>query len=386
MSISIEIQLIACLVAVSCVLPGIFLVLRKMALITDAISHAILPGIVLGFFITHDIKSPILILMAAASGILMVLLVGAIQKTALVKEDTAIGLVFPMLFSIGVILISQYANNIHLDTDAVLLGELAFAPLDRFYWKGIDLGARSIWVMGCIFIVNLSFVVLFFKELKLSTFDKELATTLGFSPILIHYGLMSIASITTVGAFDSVGAILVISFMITPSATAYLLCTDLKKMILTAMGIACIGTSMGYWVSKFYNTSIAGSITVVLALIFLGVYLVRHSILVHYKQEQQKQAEIFLITLLLHLGNHTQKEEHTIPHLRAHFKWTEKQIQKTLALGNNNNFIVIENQHITLTEKGKNFTKQTLQYVTKEGLSNETDLEKLKENFFLFRG
>ena len=129
-SAQIEIQIIACLVAVACAIPGVFLVLRKMALITDAISHAILPGIVVGFFIAQDVSSPILIIFAALTGVLTVMLVSFIQKTGLVKEDTAIGLVFPALFSLGVILIAQYANDVHLDVDSVLLGELAYAPLN----------------------------------------------------------------------------------------------------------------------------------------------------------------------------------------------------------------------------------------------------------------
>jgi manganese/zinc/iron transport system permease protein len=118
----IEIQLIASLVAIACAIPGTFLVLRKMAMISDAISHSILPGIVVGFFITQNLNSPLLILLAAMTGVLTVVLVEKIQQTKLVKEDTAIGLVFPALFSVGVIMIAKYANDIHLDIDAVLLG------------------------------------------------------------------------------------------------------------------------------------------------------------------------------------------------------------------------------------------------------------------------
>ena len=139
-SAQFEIQLIASLVAIACAIPGVFLVLRKMALISDAISHSILPGLVIGFFITHDLGSPLLIVMAAISGIITVVLVEYIQKTGLVKEDTAIGLVFPALFSIGVILIAKNANDVHLDIDVVLLGELAFAPFDRILINGSDWG------------------------------------------------------------------------------------------------------------------------------------------------------------------------------------------------------------------------------------------------------
>src|SRR5512133_2751118 len=114
-SAQIEIQIIAMVVAFACAIPGTFLVLRKMAMISDAISHSILPGIVLGFFLVQDISSPLLILMAALSGLLTVILVEIINRTGLVKEDTAIGLVFPALFSIGVIMIARNAGDVHLD-------------------------------------------------------------------------------------------------------------------------------------------------------------------------------------------------------------------------------------------------------------------------------
>src|SRR5690606_35691313 len=118
-----EILLIAIVVAMACALPGVFLVLRRMALMSDAISHSILLGIVLAFFVTGDVTSPLLILAAAATGVLTVMLVELLNHTRLVREDAAIGLTFPFLFSIGVILIARFAGNVHLDTDAVLLGE-----------------------------------------------------------------------------------------------------------------------------------------------------------------------------------------------------------------------------------------------------------------------
>ena len=211
MGAQLEIQLIAAIVAVACAIPGVFLVLRKMALISDAISHSILPGIVVGFLITHDLNSPWLILLATITGIITVVLVEAIQKTGLVKEDTAIGLVFPALFSIGVILIAKNANDVHLDVDAVLLGELAFAPFDRLLVGGVDIGPKSLWVMGSILLLTIGLLVAFFKELKVSTFDAGLSSALGFSPVIMHYGLMSISSITVVGAFDAVGAVLVVA-------------------------------------------------------------------------------------------------------------------------------------------------------------------------------
>lgn len=269
----IEIQIIASMVAIACAIPGVFLVLRKMALISDAISHSILPGIVLGFFLTQDLNSPLLILFAALTGVLTVVLVEWIQKTGLVKEDTAIGLVFPVLFSIGVLMISKNASDIHLDLDAVLLGEIAFAPFDRLYIGAMDIGPKSFWIIFVILCISVILLVLFFKELKISTFDIGLASALGFSPLFIHYALLSVSSVTIVGAFDAVGAVLVVALMIAPAAIAYLLTKDLKKMIFLSCGIGVFSAIAGYWLAHFLDASIAGSITTVLGILFLGIYL-----------------------------------------------------------------------------------------------------------------
>jgi len=173
-----EIQVIAVLVAAACAVPGVFLMLRRMTLMSDVISHAILPGIVVAFFWTEDLSSPFLIIAAAATGVLTVFLIEILKDTKLVKEDAAMGLIFPILFSIGVILISRYAGDIHLDTDAVLLGEIAFAPFNRFEWFGADWGPKAMIIMGFIFLLNTAFVLVFYKELKISPFDAGLAASL----------------------------------------------------------------------------------------------------------------------------------------------------------------------------------------------------------------
>ena len=384
-SAQLEIQIIASLVAVACAVPGTFLVLRKMAMISDAISHSILPGIVLGFFITHDLNSPLLIVMAACSGILTVILVEYIQKTGLVKEDTAIGLVFPALFSIGVILIAKNANDVHLDVDAVLLGELAFAPFDRFMVNGTDLGPKSLWIIGIILMITFGLLFAFFKELKVSTFDKGLAASLGFSPALIHYGLMSVSSVTTVGAFEAVGAILVVALMIAPPAAAYLLTTNLKKMISLAAIFGVFSAISGYWVAHWLDASIAGSITTVLGLVFFLVYLFapNKGIIAVFYREKQQRLKVSLLTFLLHLKNHNEKEERHVNHLNEHINWQKVRSQKVLDLAVKNNMVIIENAIVSLTEKGDNFTSKAINYII---TNKDAQIEDMKDDFFLFRG
>lgn len=384
-SAQLEIQIIASLVAIACAIPGTFLVLRKMALISDAISHSILPGLVIGFFITHDLGSPLLIIMAALSGVITVVLVEFIQKTKLVKEDTAIGLVFPAMFSIGVILISKNANDIHLDTDVVLLGELAFAPFDRLLLDGMDLGPKSLWTIGVILLITLSLLFAFFKELKISTFDAGLATALGFSPAVLHYGLMSVASVTTVGAFDAVGAILVVALMIAPAATAYLLTNNLKKMLLLSVLFGVFSAIAGYWLAHWLDASISGSMTTVLGMVFLLVYLFapkRGLISVLYRNKRQK-IEVSLLTFLLHLNNHTEKKERHINHLNEHINWQKVRSKSVVDLALRNNMITINENIIFLTEKGKSFTDKAIDYII---TNDDSKIESIKEDFFLFRG
>ena len=384
-SAQIDIQLIAMLVAIACAIPGTFLVLRKMAMISDAISHSILPGIVLGFFMTHDLNSPILILLAAFSGVITVFLVEFIQKTGLVKKDTAIGLVFPALFSIGVILIAKNANDVHLDIDAVLLGELAFAPFDRLLFNDIDLGPKSLWVIGTILMITITLLIMFFKELKLSTFDKGLAATLGFSPILIHYGLMTVSSITVVGAFDAVGAILVVALMIAPAASAYLLTNDLKKMLLLSCTFGVFATISGYWLANILDGSIAGSMTTMLGVIFLMVYFFAPNkglISAMFRQKRQRK-EVSLLTFLLHLQNHSEERERHVNHLQEHINWQKIRSKTVLDLALRNNMISIEKNIVTLTDKGQKFTERALEFI----ITNKTsEIELMKEDFFLFRG
>lgn len=381
----LEIQLIAALVAVACALPGTFLVLRKMAMISDAISHSILPGIVLGFFLTQDLNSPLLILLAAVTGVVTVVLVEFIQNTGLVKEDTAIGLVFPALFSIGVILIAKNANDVHLDIDAVLLGELAFAPFDRLILGGTDIGPKSLWVIGTILLITTTLLILFYKELKLSTFDKGLAATLGFSPLLIHYGLMTVSSVTVVGAFDAVGAVLVVALIIAPAATAYLLSDDLRKMLLLSCGFGILAAIAGYWMANILDASIAGSMTTVLGIIFLIVYLFapKQGVVSVLFKERQQRKEVSLLVFLLHLQNHQEEAERHVNHLREHINWQKVQAKTVLELAIKNNLVEVSDQIVALTEKGQEFTDEALRYIT---TNKETAIEELKERYFLFRG
>jgi len=362
----IEVQLIAVVVATACALPGVFLVLRRMALLSDAISHAILFGIVIAFFAVEDLASPFLVVAATATGLLTVFLVELLTRTKLVREDASIGLVFPVLFSVGVILISRYAGNVHLDIDAVLLGELAFAPFDRFEIAGVDVGPRSLWLMGGILVINIVMIIVFFKEMKLVSFDPALASALGFSPALIHYLLMTQVSITAVGAFDAVGSILVVALMIAPPATAYLLTDDLPRMIIYSAVIGILGALAGYWLAHGLDVSIAGSMATMSGVLFAVVFILvpNRGLLAQALRRRRQKWEFSTIMLLIHLFTHEDlpeaESECRVDHLTKHLSWTEKMSKRVVDTALGRKYVVLKEGLLLLTDRGRETARDAI--------------------------
>ena len=355
----IEIQLIACVVAAACALPGVFLILRRMAMMSDAVSHAILPGIVVAFFVTQTLHSPWLLIGAAAAGLLTVVLVELLYSTRLVKEDAAIGLVFPVLFSVGVILIAKFAGDIHLDTDAVLSGELAFAPFDRFVVNGVDIGPQSLVVMSGILLLNLAFIGLFYKELKIATFDAGLAATLGFMPGVMHYSLMALVSVTSVGAFDAVGSILVVALMIAPPACAFLLTDRLSRMIGLSVLFGVISAISGYWVAHWLDVSIAGCIATAAGVIFgIVVFFAPHRGLVSVWSRNRRVRWAFAEKMLaIHLQQHAGQPEESIEnrakHLEEHLRWRPDFAASVVKHAVDDGFVQVRAGILKLTDAGR---------------------------------
>ncbi len=362
----LEIQIIAVVVAAACALPGVFLVLRRMAMLSDAISHSILLGIVLAFFLTHDLSSPFLIIAATLTGVLTVGLVEVLNRTRLVREDTAIGLIFPVLFSIGVILISRYSGDIHLDIDAVLLGELAFAPFDRFIVSGYDMGPRALYLMGGILIINVLFISIFYKELKLATFDSALAMALGFSPAVIHYALMTLVSITAVGAFDAVGSILVVALIIGPAASAYLLTDRLSRLLLLSCLFGALGSISGYWLAHLLDASIAGSMATMIGLIFLLVYLLApgRGLIAMARRRRRQRIEFSLDMLLVHILNHEglpeAENECRVDHLNEHLYWVPEFARQVIKGGERRSFLTQRGEVLFLTLQGREKARKSM--------------------------
>lgn len=268
-----DIYLVAIVVAIACALPGVFLVIRGTTMLSDAITHSVLLGIVLGFFITQDLNSPLMIVGATITGLVVVWLIEALQRTELLSSDAAIGITFPLFFSLGILLMTRYAGDVHLDTDSVLMGELVFVPFDRMAIFGWDIGPQSLWVMLFILFINGLFIFLYFKELKITTFDPVYSAVIGISPALMHYALMGLVSLTAVGAYDTVGSILVVGFMVGPALSAFLLTNNLKKMMGLSVVFAILNTIVGLTIARYLDVSLAGMIAVVTGMTAFTTFL-----------------------------------------------------------------------------------------------------------------
>ena len=363
----IEIQLIASVAALACSLIGVFLVLRKLAMASDAISHTVLLGIVLVFFAVRDLNSPLLILGATATGVLTFVIVELLIHTKLIKEDAAIGLVFPALFSIAIILISRYATGVHLDIDSVLLGELAFAPFSRMIFLGRDIGPKSLIIMSIILMAILIFIALFFKELKLTTFDAGLAATLGFMPGIIHYLLITLVSVTAVGAFDAVGSILVIALMIGPAATAYLLTNKLEIMLGLSALVGVLSAVSGYWVARVFDSSIAGSMATMVGVIFIAslIFAPEQGLIAKFRREKFQKWNFAKQMLIIHLLNHENSSDYfaesKIEHMDKEMNWTPEFSAQVINRAKQSNWIVQVDDRVDLTEQGRQMAHQTME-------------------------
>ncbi|UCS92616.1 metal ABC transporter permease [Echinicola marina] len=259
------------MIAISCGLLGVFLMLRKMAMTGDAISHAVLPGIVLAFMISGSRHGLTMVIGAGLVGIIATVFIEYLSNKVKLQSDASIGITFTSLFAIGIILITFLANKIDLDQDCVLYGEIAYVPIDLWIsGSGQILGPRVTYLSLINLILVSLFIYLFFKELKISTFDKEFAASIGLSTVGVNYGLMGMVSYTTVSSFEAVGAILVVALLVVPPATAYLWSKDLNKLIKITIALGIIVSIAGYYLAFALNSSIAGAMASVAGFIFFA--------------------------------------------------------------------------------------------------------------------
>lgn len=360
------------LVGIAASLVGTFLVLRTQSMLSDAISHSIVFGIVVVWLITRQQSGPVQIVGAALTGVLTVFLTELLAGTRRVKADAAIGLVFPVLFSIGVLLLNLYARDVHIDAHMVLLGEIGFVWLDTITLGGLAVPQSLVW-MGAMTLVNLAFVVLFYKELKLATFDAALATALGFAPVALFYGLLLLTSATAVAAFDAVGAVLFIAFVIVPPSAAYLLTDRLWLMIVYAALIATASSAAGYFLAVLLDVSIGGMMAVMTGVFLTLAFLFgpRYGLIAQRMRRRGQALANECRMLAVHLYNHEggdeQDEENVARALGEHLRWDAARARRVLVRSLDRGHIVRDGELLRLTPKGRAVAREILEPWRLEG-------------------
>ena len=261
---------VGALCATCCALVGCFLVLRRLSLLGDALSHSVLAGTAGVYLVTGTVEPIPMLLGALLAGIVTALLTHFVHKTGAVPEDSSIGIVFTSLFAFGVIVVSQ-ARHAHLDLDCVLFGNLAFAGVNLTPTLGM-LWPESFRTLVPALLITLVFLAVFWKELRLTSFDATLAVTLGFSATAMHYLLTTVVAVVTVSAMEVVG-LLVVALLIVPASIARLLTDRLSTMLWLSCLIGMSCTTIGYLLALAWDSSAAG-LTAVVAGMELGLVIV----------------------------------------------------------------------------------------------------------------
>ena len=262
--------LTASIVAINAALLGCFLLLRKMSMVGDAISHAVLPGIVVAYYLSGDKTSILLLIGATLTGVLTSYLITFLSKKARIQGDASIGITYTLLFAVGMIMISTWLKgNVDIDMECVLYGDVALINLDKIIIDGnLYIGPRAFYVEIIAFAIIIVSLLWGYKGFKILSFNEDYAQSLGICTGRWHYFLMTLVSLTTVVAFEVVGAILVVGFLIVPPATAQLLTNRLPFMLIVAALLGIVSAIGGYYVAVWLNVSITGAMIVVSGLIF----------------------------------------------------------------------------------------------------------------------
>lgn len=283
MSYTAWILLTASLVGLSCGIIGVFLILRKMAMMADAISHTVLLGIVTAYLVTKELSGMHMLIGAIAAGLLTAVLVQWFHSRG-VQQDASIGVVFTTLFAIGVILIATQVGNAHLDVKHALMGEITFVPWNTVAVPWLGAIPEATLMLAVVFVIVLVVIIMFYKEWKLTSFDPALAASIGLPVVFMHYVFMSLVSVTTVASFDAVGAIMVVAMLITPAAAAYLWTDRLVVMLILSGLFGVISAIAGYYVAVWLDTSISGSMAFATGVVFMISFVgsPKHGILSRY--------------------------------------------------------------------------------------------------------
>jgi len=356
-----EVLLTLMVTAIGCAILGPVLILRKLAMTADALSHSVLLGIVVAFFFVPDLRSIWLVISASIFGVFTIWLVEELSRHHLVERDDALAIVFPVFFALAVLLITKFFRNTHLDVEIVLMGNPLFTPFIRQFGM-----PKSLFEMLVITGMNGIFLLVNYQKLKISIFDPEYAQLIGIPVTYLYRVFMVLVSITCVVAFNSVGGMLVISYFVAPAAAACMITKDLKITIFVSILFAIINSWLGYHFAMLWNVSVSGMCSLVgMITVILGIIFHRNGMLRQWAKSfvnHEKFCEdLLLVHLYRHKGNAIELGYQTIhQHLNWSNKITDDRIERLIKRA----YVVRDDskQLYSLTEKGITYvTKQLFQ-------------------------
>ncbi|MFG0245816.1 MAG: metal ABC transporter permease [Phycisphaerales bacterium JB052] len=368
--------LAAVFAALVCGLLGNFLVLRRLSLMGDAVSHSVLPGLVIAFMLTDSRNPLVMFLGAAIAGIVTVILVEVVKKYGRVEPGAAMGVVFSVLFALGVLLIEQAAvRHIDLDADCVLHGQLetlvwygapsSFSEL--LQWSTVDAIPRQVLTLAIILVLAIGLVTLLYKELRIAAFDSALATAQGFNATIMHYVLMIFVAAATVASFEAVGSILVIAMLVCPAATARLFTDRLHTQILASVIVALICGIGGYFAATIIpalfdrdavnaagSMAMVGGLAVTLAIIFSP----RHGVLSRVVRRRRLASRVAIDDILAAVYRAAESGQTRVSTASLNLLLTPRRVEAALPSATRRGLLKRDQQDVMLTDDGREAARQ----------------------------
>lgn len=351
-----ELFIIAALSSLTCAMLGPVILLRRISLMSDAVSHSVLLGIVVAALLSQSTEWYFLLPAAALVGMLLLYVVQWLQRKSAIESGAALGLIFPFFFSLAVILIHQFGRNLHLDEHLALMGEMAFAPFERLVLAGRDVGPVSVYTMSTMIVLQFLFLIFNYRKLKHFLFDREHYELSGHKSKHMDLALQAILVINALVVFRSIGIIVFIALLVAPAASALLFSRSLIFSLLLAQVLALGAGLGGARLALLLDWNFAGSICLVLSIIFLLSFLFNpaQGLIAAIKKRKQQLLERDLYYLLLHLKTHQGRTAETsLAHMQGHFSWTEKHANQVLERGRSEAYLDVWQDQILLSEAGE---------------------------------
>lgn len=342
------------LVAIVCGVIGCFVILRRMAFLGDALSHSMLAGVTAGFLFMNvlfgaDAHVPAMFFGSLLAGMITVGLIGFVSQVSRIKEDTAIGVMYTGIFAAGGVLHSAFSDRMHIDIYHFIMGSV------------LAIEDADLWMMGIIAVVVLSVVILFYRQFQISTFDPVMAASIGVNVAAMNYLLTACTSLVVVGAVQVVGVVLVVGLLVTPAATAYLLCDRLTRMLPLAALFGVTSVLSGLWLSVWIDVASGPAIVIMGTTQFMMALACapRYGMIADWWRKKTMVPQQ-LLEDVLGCFRHAMKRAHPITEILQEVERPAEQVHRAIRDLVRRDWMLLEGTSIRLTKEGRREAKRIL--------------------------